>query len=139
MPDLGFAAQQGAPESLMVSIVEDDPRIRQLIEEEVIDEGHSTYCFGTAEEFLKVTGEIQFDLVLLDLMLPGMDGLDCLEAMNQQPKSKPCKVVIVTALNDPEKRRKALNMGAMDYIMKPYLFESLSGILDKVTSKTSST
>ena len=70
MPDLGFAAQQGAPESLMVSIVEDDPRIRQLIEEEVIDEGHSTHCFGTAEEFLKVTGEIQFDLVLLDLMLP---------------------------------------------------------------------
>ena len=55
-----------------------------------------------------------------------MDGLDCLEAMNQQPKSKPCKVVIVTALNDPEKRRKALNMGAMDYIMKPYIFESLS-------------
>ena len=40
MPDLGFTAQQGAPESLMVSIVEDDPRIRQLIEEEVIDEGH---------------------------------------------------------------------------------------------------
>ena len=139
MPDLGFTAQQGAPESLMVSIVEDDPRIRQLIEEEVIDEGHSTRCFGTAEEFLKVTSEIQFDLVLLDLMLPGMDGLDCLEAMNQQPKSKPCKVVIVTALNDPEKRRKALNMGAMDYIMKPYIFESLSEILNKVTSKTSST
>ena len=39
MPDLGFAAQQDAPGSLMVSIVEDDPRIRQLIEEEVIDEG----------------------------------------------------------------------------------------------------
>ena len=105
----------------------------------MIDEGHSTRCFGTAEEFLKVTGEIQFDLVLLDLMLPGMDGLDCLEAMNQQPKSKPCKVVIVTALNDPEKRRKALNMGAMDYIMKPYIFENLSDILNKVTSKTSST
>ena len=68
MPDLGFAAQQGAPESLMVSIVEDDPRIRQLIEEEVIEKD-TPRCFGTAEEFLKVTGEIQFDLVLLDLML----------------------------------------------------------------------
>ena len=139
MSDLGFSAQPGVPESLMVSIVEDDPRIRQLIEEEVIDEGHSTRGFGSAEEFLKVNGEIDFDLVLLDLMLPGMDGLDCLEAINQQQESKPCKVVIVTALNDPEKRRKALNMGAMDYIMKPYIFENISEILNKVSSEICST
>ena len=111
MPDLGFEAQQGAPGSLMVSIVEDDPRICQLIEEEVIDEGHSTHCFGTAEEFLKVTGEIQFDLVLLDLMLPGMDGLDCLEAMNQQPESKSMQSCYCHCLKRPRKAQKILKHG----------------------------
>ena len=79
-------------------IVEDDPRIRQLIEEEIIDEGHSTHLLRNSRGIpRKSPVRSNFDLVLLDLMLPGMDGLDCLEAMNQQPKSKPCKVVIVTA------------------------------------------
>ena len=121
----------------MVSIVEDDPRIRQLIEEEVIDEGHSTRGFGSAEEFLKVNGEIDFDLVLLDLMLPGMDGLSCLQRLKINSSQGDCpRVVIVTALDDAEKRRIALDNGAEEYILKPDLFLRLPELLQSETTVT---
>ena len=95
----------------MVSIVEDDPRICQLIEEEVIDEGHSTRCFRTAEEFLKVTGEIHFDLVLLDLMLPGMDGLDLLGSDEPAAGVKIMQGRYCHRLKRPRKAQKSLKHG----------------------------
>ena len=57
--------------------MEDDPRIQQLISAEITDEGHACICFGSAEDFLDESGSDRFDLLLLDLMLPGMDGLAC--------------------------------------------------------------
>ena len=73
------AVMEETPKALHVALVEDDPRIQQLISAEITDEGHVCVCFGTAEEFLVESCSERFDLVLLDLMLPGMDGLACLE------------------------------------------------------------
>jgi CheY-like chemotaxis protein len=63
------------PKALHVAVVEDDPRIQQLISAEITDEGHACICFGSAEDFLVEAISERFDLLLLDLMLPGMDGL----------------------------------------------------------------
>ena len=63
------------PKALRVAVVEDDPRIQQLISAEITDEGHACICFGSAEDFLDEAGSDRFDLLLLDLMLPGMDGV----------------------------------------------------------------
>ena len=116
---------------LKVAVVEDDPRISQLIEDEVVDEGHRVDNFNTAEAFLKVFKADRFDLVLLDLMLPGMNGLACLKAMRKKagdPKAMPL-VVMVTALNDSEMKRQTLEAGASDYILKPDLFIRLPELL----------
>ena len=69
------------PKALRVAVVEDDPRIQQLISAEITDEGHACICFGSAEDFLDEAGSDRFDLLLLDLMLPGMDGLACSSSM----------------------------------------------------------
>ena len=69
--------------------MEDDPRIQQLISAEITDEGHACICFGSAEDFLDEVGSDRFDLLLLDLMLPGMDGLACLKQLQRQAASKP--------------------------------------------------
>ena len=116
--------------ALRVALIEDDPRIQQLIGAEISDEGHDCICFGSAEDFLEAAAPNSFDLVLLDLMLPGMDGLTCLKQLHLKAPSRPTlRVVIVTALNDADKRREALSNGAEAYVLKPDLFEQLPQLL----------
>ena len=116
--------------ALRVALVEDDPRLQQLISAEIVDEGHECLCFSSSEAFLDVVNRHRFHLVLLDLMLPGMDGLECLRTLISHRKSFDLpRVVIVTALNDAEKRREALSIGAEDYVLKPDLFERLPLLL----------
>ena len=118
--DKAMQKSTGAP--LAVAIVEDDPRIQQLLLAEIQDEGHNGVIFNSAEEFLNNSIAQPFDLVLLDLMLPGIDGVDCLKQIqNNAVHSSPPRVVIVTALNDAEKKQQALSNGAEDYVLKPDL------------------
>ena len=116
-------------EGLIIAVVEDDPRIGELIHEEICDEGHGCKRFRTAEAFLNDVEQLKPDLVLLDLMLPGMDGLNCLRTFRQMPGFQQCPVVIVTALNDSAKRRESRELGAIDYILKPDLFDQLPQLL----------
>lgn len=124
------ALMEETPKALRVALVEDDPRIQQLISAEITDEGHACICFGSAEDFLDEAGSDRFDLLLLDLMLPGMDGLACLKQLQLQAASQPAlRVVIVTALNDADKKHEALANGAEAYVLKPDLFEQLPQLL----------
>ena len=116
-------------EGLIIAVVEDDPRIEELIHEEICDEGHCCRGFSTAEAFLNDVEQLNPDLVLMDLMLPGMDGLNCLRTFRQKPGLQQCPVVIVTALNDAAKRRESRELGAIDYILKPDLFDQLPQLL----------
>ena len=123
-------------EGLIIAVVEDDPRIGELIHEEICDEGHGCKCFSTAEAFLNDVEQLKPDLVLLDLMLPGMDGLNCLRTFRQMPGFQQCPVVIVTALNDSAKRRESRELGAIDYILKPDLFDQLPQLLATLSRKS---
>ena len=116
-------------EGLIIAVVEDDPRIGELIHEEICDEGHCCRGFSTAEAFLNDVEQLNPDLVLMDLMLPGMDGLHGLRTFRQMPGLQQCPVVIVTALNDAAKRRESRELGAIDYILKPDLFDQLPQLL----------
>ena len=118
-------------------MVEDNPHIRQLLQDEIHDEGHRMIGFSSAEDFLAVYGEEPIDLILLDLMLPGMDGLSCLQQLKINQSQDGCpRVVIVTALDDAEKRRIALDNGAEEYILKPDLFLRLPDLLQSETTAT---
>ena len=125
----GKGTSEASPPGLLITIVEDNPLIRQLMAEEIEDEGHRVSSFSSAEEFLPVAAKLNSDLVLLDLMLPGMDGLACLRELRQLPTQTPHRVVVVTALNDTAAREQALSLGALDYILKPDLFERLPQLL----------
>ena len=123
-------AMQKSNGVLVVAIVEDDPRIQQPLLAEIQDEGHNGVIFNSAEDFLENSSAQSFDLVLLDLMLPGIDGLACLQRIQDKAVlAAPPRVVIVTALNDAGKRAEALSNGAEDYVLKPDLFERLPDIL----------
>ena len=122
---------------LSVAVVEDNPHIRQLLQDEIHDEEHRMIGFSSAEDFLATYGEEPIDLILLDLMLPGMDGLSCLQQLKINQSQDGCpRVVIVTALDDAEKRRIALDNGAEEYILKPDLFLRLPDLLRSETTLT---
>ena len=116
---------------LTVAIVDDDPRLRQLLKEEIQDEGHCVLSFESAETFLDTASLESIDLVLLDLMMPGMDGLECLQQLQQQyDRENFPRVFVVSALSDPNKQRQVLEAGAEGYVIKPDLFEKLPTLLN---------
>ena len=118
-----------ASERLRVAVVDDDPRIRALLDDELSDEGFPPRLCTSGVELLELIDRQPIDLILLDLMMPGMDGFQCLQQLKTRRFSG--AVVIVTSINDDAKRREAYESGANDYVVKPYLFDSLPGLIDQ--------
>ena len=83
----------------------------------------------SAEELLELIKHDQLDLILLDLMMPGMDGMSCLKALEEIPCKVP--ILVVTALSDELKRQEVMKHGASEYILKPDLFERLPDLLNQ--------
>ena len=111
----------------MIAIVDDDPRIRKLLTEELQDLGHTCACFADGFELLDNSTPGQWALVLLDLMMPQMDGVECLKLLRAKGYDKP--VLIFSALSDNDKRSEAELAGADEYILKPDLFDNLEEVL----------
>ena len=112
-----------------VAIVDDDPRLRELIRDELIDEGVEPVMCVDGEALLELLGQRKIDLILLDLMMPKMDGMTCLQLLRERSNLVP--VLIVTAFNEDNKRSEAKALGALDYILKPDLFELLPQLLER--------
>ena len=111
----------------MIAIVDDDPRIRKLLTEELQDLGHTCACFADGFELLDISIPGPWALVLLDLMMPQMDGVECLKLLRAKGYDKP--VLIFTALSDNDKRREAELAGVDEYILKPDLFDNLKEVI----------
>lgn len=112
-----------------VAIVDDDPRIRRLLEAELEELGYAVACFENAFNLLEQLDQLRPALILLDLLMPQIDGIECLRRIRSMKCTAP--VIVFTALSDNEKRKEAEEAGASDYILKPDLFENLSDILDR--------
>lgn len=97
-----------------ILIVEDEELINNLIKENLALAGHSCTQIYDGAKAKEIIREQDFDLILLDLMLPGCSGYDVLEKCNHTP------VIILTAKDDVQDKVKGLNRGAEDYIVKPF-------------------
>ena len=115
--------------STVVAVVDDDPRIRDLLKDELLDEGVIPVLCASGSEMIEVIKQNDVQLILLDLMMPGMDGVQCLKRLRSE--SYQGAVVVVTALADDEMRRQAMAEGAVEYIVKTDLFQSLAGVLSR--------
>lgn len=106
-----------------IAIVEDDPLIQQLIRLNLNRQQFSTFCFHTGESFLDQTKKESFDLLILDLSLPGLDGHSILEIIKSRKIHIP--VLILTVQHDVEDKLRLFHMGADDYVTKPFNMEEL--------------
>jgi two-component system, OmpR family, alkaline phosphatase synthesis response regulator PhoP len=103
-----------------VLIVEDEEEIQELVAYNLSREGFRTSVVGSGEDALKKVRAERFDLVVLDLMLPGMDGLDVCRALKKEEKTMAIPVIMLTAKGEESDIVAGLELGADDYIVKPF-------------------
>jgi DNA-binding response OmpR family regulator len=106
-----------------ILIAEDEPRIASFVDKGLRASGHSTLVAGNGREALEHAASGQFDLLILDIGLPGMDGFAVLEALRGQGSKLP--VIILTARDSVTDTVAGLEGGADDYVAKPFRFEEL--------------
>jgi two-component system phosphate regulon response regulator PhoB len=103
-----------------ILVVEDDADIRQLIDFNLAREGYEVTCVEGGEEGLDLIKNRPPDLVVLDLMLPGIDGLETCRAIKSNPQTEHIPVIIVSAKSEDVDVVVGLEIGAEDYITKPF-------------------
>ena len=103
-----------------VLLVEDDEDIAALLIYTFSEEGYSVFCAADGEKALRLLGEQRPHLVLLDIMLPGPDGLELLRHIRREPELKSTAVIMLTAKGEEVDRIVGFELGADDYVVKPF-------------------
>src|SRR2546423_14265732 len=98
-----------------VLLVEDDPKVPEVLAGLLQDDNVTLASAEDAAAALKLTQETRFDLILLDLGLPGMNGFDLLVQLKASPKTQSIPVIVLTAWNSTRDKVRGLDLGAVDY------------------------
>lgn len=101
-----------------IAIIEDDLATSQMYRHKFELEGFQVECAGEGQTAIKLIEDFKPDIVLLDVMLPNMDGVSILSAIRSRPKMANLKIIVLTNLENPDVTKKALDQGALDYIIK---------------------
>lgn len=103
---------------MKILIVEDEEILRDVLEEKFKKEDFDTKVAIDGEAGLQAVEDFEPDLILLDLIMPKMDGFEVLEALKSNPKAKNIPVIVLSNLNQDEEIKKALALGAVDFLVK---------------------
>ena len=106
-----------------ILVVEDDPRVADFLQRGLKAEGYAVRLARTGTEGLAMAREAELSLLVLDLMLPGISGLELCQTMRAEGRHVP--VLMLTAMSSVEDKVNGLRLGADDYLTKPFAFEEL--------------
>ena len=110
-----------------ILVVDDEPPVATMLRDALVDAGYAVKVAVSGSEALKLLPVFQPDVVLLDVMMPGLSGADVLEQLRRDHPSVP--VVMVTANQDEEAARRMLTRGAFDYVRKPFELDLLERVV----------
>ena len=123
-------------DSKNILVVEDDLDIRELISFNLVNEGHQVFEANDGEVGIDKARNNNPDLILLDLMLPGIQGLDVCRIIKSDQETKEIPIIMVTALGQEEDIVKGLETGADDYITKPFSIKVLIARVNAVLKRS---
>lgn len=103
-----------------ILVVDDEEDILELVSYNLMREGYRVSCVETGEKAIKAAQTQQPDLIVLDLMLPGLSGLDVTRTLKRDPKSAHIPIIMLTAKGEEADVVAGLNLGADDYVTKPF-------------------
>ena len=119
-----------------ILIVDDDNRIRELVKQYLNDNDYLVTTANSAEDAKKKVDIVKFDIIVLDIMMPGQSGLDF---TNKNKKKINTPIILLTAKGEPSERIEGLEIGADDYLAKPFepkeLILRIKNILEKTKNK----
>lgn len=118
-----------------ILVVDDNPK---FIEDALPMYGYDVTVAMDGLEALKILGEenSHFDLILLDVMMPNMDGWDTLKAIRKNKKTEHTPVIMITAVSEDQKVVSGLKIGADDYIVKPFVLPNLLARIEAVLRRS---
>ena len=108
---------------MYVLLVEDEHRLAQVVRRVLEEEGHTVDVGHDGEEGLTMALETSHDIIVLDVLIPGMDGIEVCRQLRRKKVDTP--VLLLTALDSVEDRVRGLDAGADDYLPKPFAFQEL--------------
>jgi DNA-binding response OmpR family regulator len=111
-------------------LLEDETMLCRTIEEYLRDLGHHVVAYSDGKAALEELGKSRYDLLILDINVPSMTGLEVVEALNQT--AAPVPVIFISALIDIDKISQAFELGAADYLKKPFHLKELGLRVDKI-------
>jgi two-component system, OmpR family, response regulator len=114
-------------------VVEDEPKMAALLRRGLIEDGYSADVAGTGEDALRMARAVPYDAIVLDVMLPGLDGFDVCRQLRSSGVWSP--VLLLTARDDVDDRVVGLDAGADDYLTKPFSFAELLARLRALTRR----
>lgn len=103
-----------------ILIVDDEEANRDILSRRLAKEGYNINTAEGGKEALAMMHVERYDLVLLDIMMPGIDGYEVLERIKSEPRLHATPVIMITALSDEPGVKRCLELGAADYVGKPY-------------------
>ena len=109
---------------MQILVVEDEPKVGRALEDGLQAEGYEVILAQTGEDGFFLASSREFDLIVLDWMLPGRDGMEVLSTLRKRGVETP--VLLLTAKDAIEDRVSGLDAGADDYLVKPFAFAELS-------------
>ncbi|MDP4179237.1 MAG: response regulator transcription factor [Bacillota bacterium] len=119
-----------------ILIVDDEEHIQELIKFNLENKGYQVLCSGNGKEALKIVKEKQPNLVLLDLMLPGMDGYDVCKEIRRDNNISNIPIIMITAKGEELDKILGLELGADDYMTKPFSIRELIARIKAVLRRT---
>lgn len=101
-----------------ICLVEDDLELQHAIQFKLKREGFEVLAVASGEEAFKILESHQVNLIWLDLLLPGMGGMQFLDLLRKNPKYRDQPVIIASVLSDPDRIKKAFELNVIDYVVK---------------------
>lgn len=115
-----------------ILFVEDDESLGEVTKDWLEDHGYSVEWVLDGNEAYERLKKKKYDVVILDLMIPGIEGLELCKKMRKETINRDTPVIILTALSDEDTKVKGLNLGADDYVTKPFSVKELAARIEAI-------
>ena len=118
-------------ENRRIIMIIDDDSTSLTMGKTILEQTYTVYPIPSGERFFKILTKVIPDLVLLDIEMPEMSGIEVLRRLKEDSHTQKIPVIIVSSINNPENKQEALQLGAADILVKPYSPPTLLQCIEK--------